>query len=347
MKGSELSQAFFAECLLPLIRTHDPGLEQEMAAGVFGMGSDAAGLDDDFSREHHWGPRCNIVLSDPLEARCAELETFLRERAPKTFHDYPVYHLKANRCGVTVETVSQFFQDMVGQAEAPQEPSGWFALTEADLFHVTGGQVFYDGPGEFTRRRTGFATYPDSIWRKKLADWCVFLVGHGVYNINRARQRQDGMTASIYFGVTIKRVLEMGHLLNRTYAPYNKWLHRSFQRLPHFSGAAQPLLDHAIATTSWEERCLDLIRVAVLINNELQRQGLTRKHYPATGTPQIAEEWFYFLYDAAVELYRSIPESLIWGRFNDVEKWEEVVKKVLLDPNWKAGFHDLQTETST
>ena len=53
-----------------------------------------------------------------------------------------------------------------------------------------------------------FAYYPEPIWRKKLADWLIFLVGHGVYNINRARQRQDWPTATIYLGVTIKRVLE-------------------------------------------------------------------------------------------------------------------------------------------
>jgi hypothetical protein len=339
MKGSELSQAYFEECLLPLIRRFDPNIEAQMAAGVFGMGSDACGLDDELSREHHWGPRCNLLLSDPLEALCAELEAHLQENGPKEYRGYALYHLKYNRCGVSVETVSQYFRDMVGQAEAPQELSGWFSMTEADLFHVTGGQVFVDHPGEFSRRVEGFAYYPEPIWRKKLADWCVFLVGHGVYNINRARQRQDWASATIYFGVSVKRILEMGHLLNRTYAPYNKWLHRSFSRLPLLSGQLLPLLDHALETPSWEERCLDLIRIAVAINDELQRQGLSKRHYPAAGSPEITEAWFYFLYDAAVELYRSVPEPLVWGRFNDVEKWEEVVKQVILAPDWKEGFH--------
>ena len=89
MKGSELSKAYFEECLLPLIRRFDPDLEPEMAAGVFGMGSDASGLDDELSREHHWGPRCNILLSDPREDRCASLETYLQENGPKEYRATP------------------------------------------------------------------------------------------------------------------------------------------------------------------------------------------------------------------------------------------------------------------
>jgi len=343
MKGRELSKQFFEECLRPLIRKEYPDVESEMAVGVLGMGSDASGLDDEHSREHHWGPRCNVLLSDPLQDRCAELEAFLKREAPKEYLGYEVYHLKHNRCGITVETVSDFFRDMVGQAQAPTELADWFSMTEADLFHVTRGQVFYDGPGELTRRREALAYYPEAIWRKKLADWCVFLVGHGVYNINRARLREDWATATIYFGVTIKRILEMGHLLNRTYAPYNKWLYRSFKQLPVFCADVVPLLDATLATSSWEEKCLILIQIKMKINDELHRQGLTRIHYPTTATPKIDEMWLYFLYDAAIELYRSIPEPLVWGRFNDVEKWEEVVKEVLLDVNWKAGFPDLKT----
>lgn len=344
MKGWELSKQFYEECLRPLIRENYPEVEKEMAVGVLGMGSDASGLDDGLSREHHWGPRCNFLLNDHRQEQCAELEAFLIAQSPQTYRGYAVYHNKSNRCGITVETVSDFFRDMVGRPDAPSELADWFALTEADLFHITQGQIFYDGSGELTRRRQGFAYYPEPIWRKKLADWCVFLVGHGVYNINRARQRSDWAAASIYFGVAVKRVLEMGHLLNRVYAPYNKWLYRSFTRLPTFADEARPLLDRALAASDWEARCLDLIRIKVLVNEELHRQGLTRLYYPSTGTPEVREEWFYFLYDAAIELYRSIPEPLIWGRFNDVEKWEEVVKKVILGPDWKAGFPDLGRE---
>jgi hypothetical protein len=343
VKGSELSRRFFEECLRPLVRKAYPALEPEMTAGILGMGSDASGLDDELSREHHWGPRCNILLSDHLEGLCAEMESSLQHQAGSDFLGFPIYHNKHNRCGITVETVGEFFRDMVGRVDAPGELAEWFSLTEADLFHVTRGQVFYDGPGELTRRRERFAYYPEPIWRKKLADWCVFLTGHGVYNINRARQREDWPTASIYLGVALKRVLEIGHLLNRTYAPYNKWLFRSFQRLPAFCPTAAPLIERISTTADWEEKCLDLIRVNIAINDELHHQGLTRIYYSSSGAPEVGEAWLYFLYDAAVELYHSIPEPLIWGRFNDVEKWEEVVKEVILDPNWKAGFPDLQS----
>lgn len=344
MKGWELSKRYFEEALLPLIRKQYPAMEREMAVGVLGMGSDAAGLDDELSREHHWGPRCNFVLLDSWQDRCLEIEAYLIEKAPPGHLGFAVYNNKSNRSGITVETVSDFFRDMLKHAEPPSNLEDWLAMTESDLFQVTRSHVFYDGPGEFARRRQGFSYYPDPIWRKKIGDWCVFLVGHGVYNINRSRLRQHWMTATIWFGVTVKRVLEMGHLLNRTYSPYNKWLQRSFQSLPVFSDKAYPLLEHAVTAASWEEKCLDLIRIKKAINDELHRQGLAQIYYPSSDEPKITEEWFYFLYDAAVDLYRSIPKPLVYKRFNDVEKWEVVAKQVLMDPNWKAGFHFSEEE---
>jgi hypothetical protein len=346
MKGCELSHRFYEERIRPLVREFSPGLEPELAAGVLGMGSDVSGLDDELSREHHWGPRCNLLLSDHLEGQCAELEQFLREPAGSEFLGYPIYHNSFNRCGITVETVSGFFRQMAGRERAPERLEEWLALTEADLFHVTHGHVFHDGPGELTRRREQFAYYPEPVWRKKMADWLVFLVGHGVYNINRVWQREDWAAATIYLGVVIKRMLEMGHLLNRTYAPYNKWLYRSFKQLPRFCPDVVPLIDHVLATASWEEKCRTLLGIKVAINDELHRQGLTRIYYPGAGAPTVSEPWMYFLYDAAVELYQSIPEPLVWGRFNDVETWETVVKQVLLDPDRKAGFAEMVNEES-
>ncbi len=347
MKGWELSRQFFEECIAPLIRKAYPGIESQMAAGVFGMGSDAAGLDDELSREHHWGPRCNILLGDSLQDLCAEVEAYLQNHLPREYLGFEVYHLKYNRSGVTVETIGQFFEDMVGFAEAPAEPADWFRMTEADLFAITSGQLFYDATGDFTRRRAGFAYYPDPIWRKKMADWMVYLTGHGVYNLNRVRQREDWPAAAIYQGVTVKRLLEMGHLLNRTYAPYNKWLYRSFKRLPQFSAEMAPILERALATEDWEEKLKDYLRIYVAINDALHRQGLTRRYYPPVGQPEVDEHWMYFLYDAAVELYRSIPKPLVWGRFNEVEKWEQVVKQVILSPDWKAGFATLKEEAES
>ncbi|MBI2191345.1 MAG: DUF4037 domain-containing protein [Planctomycetes bacterium] len=344
MKGSDLSRQFFEQVILPLLEKAYPEVTAEMAAGVLGMGSDVSGLDDDLSRDHHWGPRCNLLLSDWLEARCGEIEAFLHQHAPRSFLGFEVYQNKLNRSGVTVETLGHFFHDLLGQDQAPSDAAGWFRLTEADLFHVTGGQVFHDATGELERRRRAFAYYPDPVWRKKMADWLVYLTAHGGYNMNRARQRGDGPSAAIYLGVTVKRTLEMGHLLNRAYAPYNKWLYRSFRRLPCLSSEIVPLLEHALAMPSWEEKILDFVRINVVINDELHRQGLTRLYYPRQTPPRIDEAWLHFLYDAAIDLYRSVPEPLVWGRFNDVEKWEEVVKKVLLDPNWKSGFSELKSE---
>jgi hypothetical protein len=47
MKGWGLSKRYFEEAILPLIRKQYPAMEREGAVGVLGMGSDAAGLDEE------------------------------------------------------------------------------------------------------------------------------------------------------------------------------------------------------------------------------------------------------------------------------------------------------------
>ena len=244
IKSIDLSKRFFDKCLLRLIRKKYSDLEPTLAAGVLGMGSDTSGLDDEHSRDHHWGPRCNIILPENQRTLCIELESYLIESAPQKFEGYEIYNNKRNRIGITVETVSNFFENMIGISKVPILLEDWFNLTEADLFHVTKGKIFVDGEGDLTRLRKEFSYYPEIIWRKKIADWLVYITGHGVYNIKRGLIRKDFASANIYYGVTLKRVLEMGHLLNRSYAPYNKWLYRNFKTLNNLSAEVIPLLEN-------------------------------------------------------------------------------------------------------
>ena len=62
MKGMELSERFFKEIAMPLLRQAFPQLSY--SAGLLGFGSDVLGYDDAVSTDHMWGPRfiCFCVL---------------------------------------------------------------------------------------------------------------------------------------------------------------------------------------------------------------------------------------------------------------------------------------------
>ena len=63
-----LGRLFFAEVVRPAMAQICPRQLEAAACGRFGWGSECFGMDDAISRDHHWGPRVDILLPDPIFA---------------------------------------------------------------------------------------------------------------------------------------------------------------------------------------------------------------------------------------------------------------------------------------
>ena len=69
------SRDFWIEIVLPLLQSHFPEESRHMAAGFFGYGSEVLRLDDQYSTDHHFGLRVNILLPEALKtARGAAID---------------------------------------------------------------------------------------------------------------------------------------------------------------------------------------------------------------------------------------------------------------------------------
>ena len=64
MKGLELCRSYYEEVGAPALRERFPELMPRAAAGLCGQGSDCLGLDDEYSRDHDFGPGFCLWLSD-------------------------------------------------------------------------------------------------------------------------------------------------------------------------------------------------------------------------------------------------------------------------------------------
>jgi hypothetical protein len=330
--GAAISLEFIDDILLPLLKDSLPDDFDRLAVAVVGTGSDVLGLDDEISRDHHWGPRANVLYLRTDAARLkGMLKAMFTERLPRRFREYEIHANIGNLTGVCCGSVEDFFERFLQTDKLPTSDTDWLSFCEVDLFHVTAGQVVHDGPGELTRRRQALSYYPDNVWKKRIADWCMYVSGRDApYNIHRVAKRGDDVTCTMYFGLCLKRLMELCFTLNRRYAPYTKWLNRTYRKLPQFADELAPLLDEAFLATSWKRRVLLLIEANYIVADALAQLGLTA---PPTRREFDEELTDLTLYDSAAQIYSAIPEELFSPSFNQIELWERMAREVLFDTN--------------
>jgi hypothetical protein len=330
--GAAISLEFIESTLLPVLQESLPDEYDRLAVAIVGTGSDVLGLDDEVSRDHHWGPRANVLyLRQDAQRLKPKLNAAFAARLPEQFQGYDVRVNIGNLTGVCSSAVEDFFQRFLQTDRQPAGDLDWLSLCEVDLFHVTAGQVVHDGPGEFTRRRQALAYYPDNVWKKRIADWCMYLTGRDApYNVYRVSKRGDDLTCSIYFSLCLKRLMELCFALNRRYAPYTKWLNRTFRDLPRFADDLAPLIDDAVAESSWKQRVMILIEANYVIADALAQLGLTAPPVRRAFDEGLTD---LTLYDSAAQIYATIPSELFGPSFNQIELWERMAREVLFDTN--------------
>src|SRR6185369_5744028 len=87
--GSSISLEFIESVLLPQLRESFPHEMDQLAVAVIGTGSDVLGLDDDISRDHHWGPRANVLYRRTDEDRFKRrLMNMFDQMLPREFRGY-------------------------------------------------------------------------------------------------------------------------------------------------------------------------------------------------------------------------------------------------------------------
>ncbi|GAA2166094.1 uncharacterized protein DUF4037 [Humibacillus xanthopallidus] len=272
LTGAELSRAYFTEVVEPLLRSAWPTIPY--AAARLGSGSDVLGLDDATSRDHDWGLRLNLLVAAELvDAVDAHLERHL----PETFAGHPVRFATtwdpAHRHRVQVETardlaVSRLGVDPTGELT----PHDWLSLTGQAVLEVTGGVVFADHVGELDGIRQRLEWYPDDLWRHVVAvDWAR--LAQELPFVGRTGERGDELGCRVVVARLAGVAMHLGHLLERRWPPYAKWLGTSFAGLP-LAGAAAPPLLAAVSAPGWRGREAGLVEALRLLSRVQAETGL-------------------------------------------------------------------------
>ena len=278
--GLFLARRFF-EFSQSILNEHIPDIMARSAAGLVGEGSECLGVDDQVSRDHDWGAAFCLWIPDELFVSARERIEHAFSLLPSSFEGYPSRMRPEARMGrVGPLPLRAFYRRVLGLDRVPSTWQEWRGIPEYHLCSCTNGAVFMDNSSEFSAIREGLLTYyPEDIRLKKIASRCMVMAQAGQYNLARALQRGETVTAMLAAARFAEAALSMAFLLNRRFMPFYKWATRLAQSLPLLGRETVETLQK-IAHTSWDEPEQAIPTVEAIeafcasIADELRRQGL-------------------------------------------------------------------------
>lgn len=259
VSGMELSRRFWSVCR-PILNRLIPDIIGLAAVGLVGEGSECFGVDDNFSRDHDFGPGFCIWLPDDILEQANGRIAAAFEQLPIEFAGFPARKNVPGRTGVM--SIEKFYSKFTGLDHPPDNWREWIAIPEERLAVVTNGEVFEDGPGNFTIWRNKLKNfYPEDVRLKKIATACMKMAQAGQYNLPRALKRGDGPAAMFAAARFAEAALSFAFLINKRYKPFYKWAPRFARTLPKPGPELSHLLEQMAAHPLRDSRDMGLVEI--------------------------------------------------------------------------------------
>ncbi|UCD08223.1 MAG: DUF4037 domain-containing protein [Dehalococcoidales bacterium] len=291
MKGLDLSRKYYFECVKPIILDNLPEIENNYAAALIGYGSDVIGNDDEISRDHEWGPRCHIFLSEMMyEKYASKLDKIFNEKLPYDFEGFSTRFTFAEHWGsipskddtgyhhVVITIPQRFLELTIGIPGVPESDLDWLAVSEQRLLEFTSGEVFEDFTGELTSLREQLGYFPEDVWRYRIA-YSLSDIGCDDDLISLCGQRGDFISMHLNAARTVEKIMRLVFLLNRRYAPlYPKWLNRNFKKLPKIASDIEKYLLTMLEEKEYRPKMEALKQIYEKLLTFMENRNLCKKH---------------------------------------------------------------------
>lgn len=277
MKGLALAEAYYWAHGEQMIQSCFPADAHRIAAGLVGPGSECFGFDDEISRDHDWGPAFCLWLTDSDEDRIGTALQESYDHLPKKFMGFGPRRTspgEEKRTGVC--SIRTFYAFYTGLDRPPRYAMEWMAIPEHALATCTNGKVFNDPMGEFTQWRKALKNYfPDDVRLKKIASRCITIAQAGQYNFPRGLKRKETFAVRYAEAEFCKDVLSLVFLLNKSYAPFYKWMHRGVKSLPVLGSRIHAMIAELIDTPEDEKKTTHIEAICTLLIEQLKREDLS------------------------------------------------------------------------
>ncbi|MBQ6230791.1 MAG: DUF4125 family protein [Eubacterium sp.] len=283
--GLKLSRDFYDKLGKAMIEEKFPEYAGRIAVGKAGSGSECFGFDDSLSRDHDFGPGFSMWLTDEDYDKIGEalqkeyeiiLDKYISDRPEEAGEIVSSFRNEkaAKRSGV--RKITDFYEEHTGYPNGPQRDGDYLTCEESGLAAAVNGEIYRDDLGVFTAIREKLQRhYPEYVSFLKIANLTTMLGREGQYNFKRVSARKDFTAAGLILSSAVKDALELIYLLNKTYAPHEKWLRKGIDGLPHISYLGR-LIDDIMLTnvTETEKISRYLEKLCFTVLRELKDQGI-------------------------------------------------------------------------
>ena len=265
--GLKLSKLFYEKEVRPILKERFPRLRY--SAAVIGWGSEVLGFDTPISRDHHWGPRVLLFLSESDHPKFhLRITKSLSEHLPHEFMGYSTNYSEPEPNGVrhpvkiadgpvnhmiNVYTVRSFFRARLGFDPARKiTTADWLTFSQQRLLELTSGEVYYDGLSELKKMRKKFQFYPKDIWLYMLAAQWTRISQEEAF-VGRAGHVGDELGSQVIAARLVREIMRLSFLMERRYSPYSKWLGSAFNKLA-IGKKLTPVLRRVMLAKTWQNR---------------------------------------------------------------------------------------------
>lgn len=251
----------------------------QLAVASVGCGSDRLGADDENSRDHCWEPGFQI-FSDRLSREVLnDIESYVFEHLPWDYAGFARGDCCGSPNGIRAWTIDEFFSSFTSFATPPTQDRQWLLIADEALYHVTNGEVFHDPTGDLTQRREAFGSFPDNVWRYKLAGRASRICVQR-YQAERCISHGETLAAELMLIEGVREVLHFLCLINRRYAPNDRWLPWVVRRLPILADVIDPLLTRFSENADVSDRLRCYAEIETVLTNYVYDNALaTRGEY--------------------------------------------------------------------
>jgi tetratricopeptide (TPR) repeat protein len=300
LSGLEIARKYWEQFGKPLIHKKYPQLEGRIAAGLVGHGSEKYGFDDEFSRDHDFGPGFCWWLTAEDYAQFGKQLQHDYDKFPHEFmgvsaepsRQTPRTQGARKRTGVF--SIPEFFESLTGLSQAPSTEGDadnndnllWLSLSEPTLSAATNGEVFADPLGAFSSVRQGFKRLPKDVGLCMVSQRLGMMAQAGQYNFPRMMKRGDAHAAQLCMTQFAQATISLVFLVNSPmiagYMPYYKWQFAALRKLSRRMGmlltdVCEPLekaMDSSVNNPKKTEGFITQIARSVV--RELRKQGMTQ-----------------------------------------------------------------------